>query len=108
MTVRHKEDVFDFPMFVVQWDGASLLGRNWFTSLGIRMARIQQRSTGPAALQPLPDKFHSVLDVGLTGWTVLFIHLELLEGTTPKFLKGRLVPFTLRPTVQVKHDRLEK
>lgn len=49
--VRHKDTVCCLPLLVVQGDGASLLGRNWFALLGIGVAGIHQTSTGLVTLQ---------------------------------------------------------
>lgn len=91
-------------LLVVHGDRASLLGRNWFASLGIGVAGTHQTSTGPAALQPLLDKFRSVFNADLTSYTGLPVHLELLEGVTTKFVKTRPVPHTLHPAIETKFD----
>lgn len=103
VTVHHKDIVCNLPLLVVQGHEASLLGRNRFASPGIGVAGIPHTSTGPAAFQPLLEKFCSVFDAELTGCTVLPVHLELLEGAMPKFLP-RPVPFALHPAIESELD----
>lgn len=95
VAVPYKDTICNLPLLVVQGEGASLLGRDWFALLGIDVGGIHQTSTGPAAFQPSLDKFHSVFDANLTGCAGLTVQLELLEGVMPKFLSARSVPFTL-------------
>lgn len=93
------DTVYDLPLLVVQAEGASLLGSDWFASLGIC-----QKSTGRDALPPFLDEFCSVFDAYLRCCTRLSVHVVLLVGATPKFLKASPVPFVFRPAVEAELD----
>lgn len=88
----------------VQGNGASLLGRNWFALLGIGVASIHKTLMGPAPLESLLDKFCSVFNADLAACTGLPVHLDLLEGVMPNFLKACLVPYALCPAVEAERD----
>lgn len=66
-TVRRKYILCDLPLLIVQGDAASLLGRNWFASLGIAALSIHQTLTGPDVFPPAHGKINSVFYTDLTG-----------------------------------------
>lgn len=99
MQVTHKSKTCKLPLLVVRGAGSNLLGWNWFSHLAIDIARINDVSDGEFVAK-LRDKYQSVFGEDITGHVGLAVQLELVEGTAPKFLKARSVPFALRSAVE--------
>lgn len=104
--VRHKSKDYILPLVVTRGTGCSLLGRNWFQDLKIRVSGIHHLATKDSVANIL--KAHEdVFDANIRGHSGPPVNLELKEGATPHFLKSRPVPFALRPAVEAELKSLE-
>lgn len=95
------------PLRVVEGTGASLLGRDWFPALEIEIKGIHHVAH-PRTLDAILDQYQEVFHESLGEHTGHKVHLPLIPGSSPKFLKCRQVPFALRTAVCEELDKLQE
>lgn len=105
--VYYNGQTHQLPLLVVHGSGSSLLGRNWFTPLGVVIGGVHHTPSYPSVEQ-LQDKYKAVFSEEIPGNNGPPVTLELREDATPKFLKARSVPFALRTSVENELDRLQE
>ncbi|KAK8758952.1 hypothetical protein V5799_003416 [Amblyomma americanum] len=99
--VEFKGRKAKLPLLVVQKQGNSLIGRNWFNPLGIGLRGIQQVN-----VEDVPSRFPEVFRRDLPGFNGPPVHIELKDDAQPVFLKSRPVPLALKDDVANEVDRL--
>lgn len=104
--VRHKSKDYVLPLVVTKGAGASLLGRNWFAALKIRLYGLNQVKTSDS-LDGILAAHEAVFNVDITGHNGPPVKLELRENATPHFLKARPVPFAVRSAVEAELQMLQ-
>ncbi|KAK8788324.1 hypothetical protein V5799_021900, partial [Amblyomma americanum] len=105
--VNYNGKTHTLPLLVVKGSGSSLLGRNWFASLGVTICGIHQ-TPSQDVVQQLQEKYEIVFSEEIPGNEGPPVTLELLGNAQPKFLKARPVPFALRTSVEKELDKLEQ
>ncbi|XP_037528183.1 uncharacterized protein LOC119405417 [Rhipicephalus sanguineus] len=110
--VRHKTKDYVLPLHIMEGSGCNLLGRNWFSTLKIRLQGVNQTDdathTEPAVLHRLLEKHARVFNEDVISYEGPPVHIELDPNVPPRFCKARPVPLALRPAVKEELDRLEK
>ena len=98
------------PLYVVDRDGPSLMGRDW-----LRQVRLDWKSIGVASMggsqnrvEALLDKYSEVFKEGLGKMSTFEASLHLKPGSRPKFFKARPVPFALKQAVERELERLKE
>lgn len=84
-------------LLVVKGSGPSLLGRNWFHSLGLQVSGIGW--TGDK-LQTLKSEFPNLFKDELGEYTGPEVTLHVRPGAVPRFLRARPVPFPMKQQVE--------
>nr|XP_050028548.1 uncharacterized protein K02A2.6-like [Dermacentor andersoni] len=102
--VRHKNTACKLPLLVVEGTGCSLLGRNWFDRLGIKLHG-NHHTTEEGNLTEMLQKHEDIFREDTTGHTGASVNLELKEGASPMLLKARPVPFAMRASPEVQIDK---
>ena len=89
--------------------GCSLLGRDWFDALHIRVKGINQvqHQTAPPEVEEVLRRHPNVFKDDISGYTGPPVQLELEEGASPKFCKARPVPLALRSAVADELQQLQ-
>ncbi|XP_037521015.1 uncharacterized protein LOC119397663 [Rhipicephalus sanguineus] len=105
--VYYNGQTHQLPLLVVHGSGSSLLGRNWFTPLGVVVGGVHHTPSYPS-VEELQQKYKAVFSEEIPGNNGPPVTLELREDATPKFLKARSVPFALQTSVENELDRLQK
>ncbi|KAK8773502.1 hypothetical protein V5799_011964, partial [Amblyomma americanum] len=105
--VNYNGKTHTLPLLVVKGSGSSLLGRNWFASLGVTICGIHQ-TPSQDVVEQLQEKYEIVFSEEIPGNEGPPVTLELLGNAQPKFLKARPVPFALRTSVEKELDKLEQ
>ncbi|KAK8761269.1 hypothetical protein V5799_027469 [Amblyomma americanum] len=95
------------PLLVVKGSGSSLLGRNWFASLGVTICGIHQ-TPSQDVVEQLQGKYETVFSEEIPGNEGPLVTLELLGNAQSKFLKARPVPFALRASAEKELGKLEQ
>jgi hypothetical protein len=101
------------PLVVMQNSGPSLMGRNWFQSLGIELKVPNINTLHPlksvqASKFKVPVQladFQQVFAPGLGTCTITPVHLDMKEGVAPVFRPPRPVPYAKRTRV---HEALQQ
>ena len=98
------------PLYVVEGDGPSLMGRDWLRQVRLDWKSIGVASMGgsPSKVEALLDKYSEVFKEGLGKMRTFEASLHLQPGSRPKFFKARPVPFALKQAVEQELDRLEE
>lgn len=107
--VRFKSKDYLLPLLVMKGAGCSLLGRDWFDALNIRVQGINQmqQQTTPPEVEAVLQRHSKVFQDDIAGYTGPPVHLELEEGAPPKFCKARPVPLALRSAVTDELQQLQ-
>ncbi|XP_032069726.1 uncharacterized protein K02A2.6-like [Thamnophis elegans] len=104
--VRVQFKGFDgrLPLIIVDGRLPSLLGLDWFQSLGLQISGIHHLSAN--ALDCLVNEFPEVFDGNLGKYTGTPVSFNLDPSVQPVRMKPRRVPITLKPKVDAELDRL--
>jgi hypothetical protein len=109
--VQYKETKKSLPVLVAQGKGPSLIGRNWFTDLGIHLLGVNSikfdQSEVDTKLKEIQHKYAGVFQEGLGRYTGPVVSIIPKEGSKPVFYKSRPVPFALKDRIYEEIDRLE-
>lgn len=90
------------PLIIVDADRASLLGRNWFSELGLSITGVSQISNFTNYIKEYPEVFNENLGQ-YKGPPVTF---DLDSTVKPITLKARNIPFALKDKVDKELERL--
>ncbi|XP_032072036.1 uncharacterized protein K02A2.6-like [Thamnophis elegans] len=104
--VRVQFKGFDgrLPLIVVDGRLPSLLGLDWFQSLGLQISGIHHLSSN--ALDCLVNEFPDVFDGKLGKYTGTPVSFNLDPSVQPVRMKPRRVPIALKPKVDAELDKL--
>ena len=93
----------NLPLYVVEGNGPSLLGKNWLSTVKLNWGLIKH---GSSDLDQVNNKHSSLFDNSMGCLKGTQAKLNLKEGPTPKFHKVRSVPYALRETIEQELDTL--
>ncbi|XP_032069735.1 uncharacterized protein K02A2.6-like [Thamnophis elegans] len=92
------------PLIIVEGRLPSLLGLDWFQSLGLQISGIH--NVGTSALDCLVNEFPAVFDGTLGRYTDTPVSFNLDPAVQPVRMKPRRVPIALKPKVDTELDKL--
>lgn len=118
--VQCKDQVADFPLYVVDYGGPALLGREWLETFRLDWDEISGlhklcNDSHPAArkedratrLRGLLDKYSTIFE-GTFGKIEGEQATVFLKDKRPKFLKARNMPYALRSAVEEELRKLQE
>lgn len=107
VTVTYNgEEIHGLPLIVVECEGQSIVGRNWFRALGIVVSGVHAIRSSPTIADVLKE-YAEVFSETLGCYTGPPVKLELVPGAQPRALSPRNVPLPLREAVEKELHRLE-
>lgn len=96
------------PLVVMNQDGPTLMGRDWFSHLNVSVSAIKRLEISSTAELPHQiDEFQDVFSPELGKYTGPPASIVLKPGAKPVFRQARDVPFSRLPMVDATIDRLE-
>ena len=102
--VEHGGQTKQLTLIIVEGEGQTLLGRDWFRALEIDLKHVLNVTTN--RLEEILEQHKSIFKEELG--TVKTHHAALqIRESQPKFHKARPVPFAIKETVGAELDRLE-
>lgn len=104
--MRHKDIDKKLTVFIAEGGGPSLVGRNWFGELNIELQGVYSARLDLSQVTRLLQKYKDLFQAGLGKYTGPVVSLVPREGATPKFLKSRPIPFSIKERVFKELDRL--
>lgn len=93
-------------LYIASGNGPSLLGRNWFEPLRIQVQGVYHVMTNNTEVKELLQRYDDIFQEGLGKYKGPTVNITPKEGSVPKFLKSRSIPFALRERVFKEIDRL--
>ena len=105
VAVKLDDQENKLPLYVVEGNGPSLLGRNWLSTVKLNWGLIKQVSSD---LDQVFNKHSSLFDNSMGCVKGTQAKLNFKEGTTLKFHKARNVPYALREPMEQELDNLVK
>lgn len=93
-------------LYIARGNGPSLIGRNWFEPLRIQVQGVYHVIAPNTGIKELLQKYNEVFQEGLGKYKGPMVNITPKEGSVPKFLKSRPIPFALRDRVFKEIDRL--
>lgn len=103
LLVEYKSFTGSLPLIIVNGHLSSLLGLDWFGTLGLGITGIH--STTSDHFEDVRTKFAEVFNDELGKYNGSLISLNLDPQVAPIRLKPRRVPFALRPLVEKEVDK---
>lgn len=103
--VYNGRAIKNLPLIIVDCNADAIVGRNWFSALGIRLEGVHavaDQSNVAGVIKEFEDVFSTSLGV-YKGPPVT---LQLNEGTQPKCFRPRIVPMALRAAVEEELQKL--
>jgi len=104
--VRYGHQRAELPLFVVRGEGPSLMGRDWLQSIRLDWNSICT-ITSKTRAEEFMHKYPEVFKEGLGEMNTFSATLKMKQGSTPRFVKARPVPFALKEAIELELDRLE-
>ncbi|KRX13745.1 Transposon Ty3-I Gag-Pol polyprotein [Trichinella nelsoni] len=104
LPVKFSSFTGSLPVVVVKGPRRSLLGRNWFKPLGIRLVGVH--SVAPTSVQDLIDEYAELFSdtLGTVKGPPVVLHTD--ESIPPIQMNARRVPFALKDRISEELDRL--
>lgn len=118
VVVHHNDQTAELPLYVVDTIGPALLGREWMQDMRLDWKNIGfLKHLGPS--REMSKHWQQKLEALLDSHSELFKDelgtiaeeqavLVLREGSQPKFVKARSVPFALQGAVEAELVKMEK
>ena len=109
VSVSYKDHCIELQLLVLSCDGPSLLGRDWLRVLQLdwkELHSIRQQSSAQS-LQSLLEKHSGVFKDELGSVKGVQVHIHVKADATPRFLRSRPVPYSLRQKVESELQRLQ-
>lgn len=114
--VKYKGFKGNLELLIAKGTGQSLLGRNWFASLGISVEGInviqieRKREVGShnEDFAQIYKKYKEVFEGELGGYKGPEVEIQCKENVQPKFMRSRPIPFALKDRVCEEIERLVK
>lgn len=104
--VEYKDFRGNLDLLIAKGSGHSLLGRNWFQALGIKIDGINM-ITDNTVLKKL-EKYKNVFTKKLGVYKGPQVKVHIRDDAAPVFFRCRPVPFAIRDRVCEEIDRLVK
>lgn len=99
LNVCYKDINENLTVYIAQGNGPSLIGRNWFAALKIQLYGINSVRVDCNKVLNLLQKYREVFQEGLGKYTGPVVSIIPREGSMPKFLKSRPIPFAIKERV---------
>ena len=103
------------PLIVVDSPGPPLLGRDWMRVVNIEWRDInhmelkqEQKAEMEERLRRLKEHYSSVFEDCLGKLVGMKARLTLKPDATPRFVKARPVPYTIRPKIEKELEKLQQ
>lgn len=114
VAVNYGEQKAQLPFYIMREKGPPLLGRQWLQALRPDWSHMFKLNASPSGehvtssrLRALLDRYQDLFQDELGTITEERAELFLKEGSVPKFMKARSVPFALQPAVEAELKKLE-
>lgn len=114
--VTYKEQSKELDLYVVANGGPTLFGRDWLQhisldwpsikSVSVAMGKVSDTCSRSVKLHDMLDKHNSVFKSDIRTVKGIEATLNLKPNATPKFCKARPLPYSLKPKVNAKLDKL--
>ena len=100
--MSYNGQFWDLPLLVVEGDGPSLFGLNWLEHIKLNWKEIHflHSKPLPLKLQSLLEWYADLFKPELGTFKDIKVDLHLKPDVTPRFYKGRSVPFVLREKIE--------
>lgn len=95
-------------LLVTRGSRTSLLGLNWFATLGLSIQGINQISENDTSLDKILREFSDVFSDQLGTYTGPTVTLPIDPKVPPRRFKARNVPLALRPRIEDELNRLQR
>lgn len=96
-----------FKFLVIDGVQRSILGRDFFRTFAVTQIEINQLSVASDQLKGMIDKYKELFDGKLGKLKNVKVHLDIIEGVSPKFVPARKVPYAFLPEVEKELNTLE-
>ena len=110
VTVQIEGSKVRLPMIVTPGKSPSLLGRNWLTQMKVDWSKVccvnKLEEEEPQSLSTLVKEYEEVFKPGLGTFKDVRVKIDLQEGSEPKFMKARPVPYAIKKDVEAELERL--
>ena len=104
-----------YPLIVVDSPGPPLLGRDWMRVVNIEWRDInhmelkqEQKAEMEERLRRLKEHYSSVFEDCLGKLVGMKARLTLKPDATPRFVKAKPVPYTMRPKIEKELEKLQQ
>lgn len=105
--VEHANHKSKLPLYIVEGDGPTLLGRNWLREVKLDWTNIFRVEPAVPELDKIISE-NSVLFDGDPGCLqTATAHLTLKDGANSVFRRPRSLPFAIKPAVEAELQRME-
>ncbi|KAI5086647.1 hypothetical protein C0J45_23302, partial [Silurus meridionalis] len=108
VTVELNGQTKKLPLYVVVGDYPSLMGRSWLEQLKVDWPTIHMMTPKTLDLEGVLEKHSEVFKQELGSMEGITVKLTVEQGSQPKFLKSRPLPYALKPKVEASLDELVK
>ena len=111
--VKYNGQCESLRLYVVQKGGTALFGREWLKKINLDwknlkwINKISVSGNTSENLDLLLKEYSNVFSDGIGCVAEIKAKLTLKENATPKFVKARPVPFSIKPQVERELSRLE-
>ncbi|CAC5386080.1 unnamed protein product [Mytilus coruscus] len=111
--VKYNGQCENLKLYVVQKGGPALFGRDWLRKINLDwknlkwINKISVSRNSNEKLDLLLKEYSNVFREGIGCVADIKAHLTLKENASPKFVKARPVPFSVKPQVERELIRLE-
>ena len=106
---------YQLPLIVVDSPGPPLLGQEWMRVVSIEWRDInhmelkqEQKAEMEGRLKRLKERYSSVFEDCLGKLVGMKARLTLKPDATPRFVKARPVPYTMRPKIEKELEKLQQ
>ncbi|KAG8178054.1 hypothetical protein JTE90_024067 [Oedothorax gibbosus] len=103
VVVSYNNQEAVLTVLIVSGSGPSLLGRSWFSALGITL-----QTPNPVSVNSVIQKFSGLFEGDLGQFRGPPVSISIEKDTQPIFLKHRTVPFAHKEKIELAIDKLEK
>ncbi|KAG8185029.1 hypothetical protein JTE90_017052 [Oedothorax gibbosus] len=103
VVVSYNNQEAVLTVLIVSGLGPSLLGRSWFSALGITL-----QTPNPVSVNSVIQKFSGLFEGDLGQFRGTPVSISIEKDTQPIFLKHRTVPFAHKEKIELAIDKLEK
>ena len=102
LKVKYQGKMYDLRVLVVPGSGPNLLGRDWLEKLPINISS----TCNQIEWTDLDHEFAELFKPGLSTLKIATAKFYLKQNSTPRFMKARSVPLTIREKVETELERM--